>query len=97
MARNLPFDEQVRVRAYEIFLSRAGAGGTGGSPEQDWLQAEEEIRRQAAAAGEPIPEDPLENAETRPGPSASADKPGRDGTASRRPARTGRSNAARRA
>src|SRR5215471_1911635 len=33
-------DEQIRQRAYEIYLER---GGHGGSPEQDWLRAVEEI------------------------------------------------------
>jgi hypothetical protein len=34
-------EEQIRRRAYELFLQR---GGHGGSPEQDWLQAEAEVR-----------------------------------------------------
>ena len=33
-------EEQIRARAYEIYLER---GGNGGSPEQDWLRALEEI------------------------------------------------------
>ena len=33
-------EEKIRVRAYEIYLQR---GGNGGSPEQDWLRAVEEI------------------------------------------------------
>ena len=33
-------EEQIRQRAYEIYLER---GGHGGSPEQDWLRAVEEI------------------------------------------------------
>ena len=33
-------EEQIRVRAYELYLQR---GGHGGSPEQDWLRAKEEI------------------------------------------------------
>lgn len=33
-------EEQIRLRAYELYLQR---GGNGGSPEQDWLQAKEEI------------------------------------------------------
>jgi DUF2934 family protein len=33
-------EEQIRQRAYEIYLQR---GGNGGSPEQDWLRAVEEI------------------------------------------------------
>ncbi len=33
-------EEKIRVRAYEIYLQR---DGNGGSPEQDWLRAVEEI------------------------------------------------------
>jgi Protein of unknown function (DUF2934) len=33
-------EEQIRVRAYHLYLQR---GGNGGSPEQDWLRAQEEI------------------------------------------------------
>lgn len=33
-------EEQIRVRAYELYQQR---GGHGGSPEQDWLRAKEEI------------------------------------------------------
>jgi len=40
-------DEQIRVRAYEIYLER---GGNGGSPEQDWLRAREEVLARAAGA-----------------------------------------------
>jgi Protein of unknown function (DUF2934) len=39
-------DEQIRRRAYEIYLER---GGNGGSPEQDWLRAQEEVRARMAA------------------------------------------------
>jgi len=33
-------EEQIRARAYELYLQR---GGHGGSPEQDWLRAQQEI------------------------------------------------------
>lgn len=33
-------EEQIRHRAYELYLQR---GGHGGSPEQDWLRAQQEI------------------------------------------------------
>ena len=33
--------EQIRARAYEIYMAR---GGRPGSPEQDWAQAETELR-----------------------------------------------------
>ncbi len=33
-------EERIRARAYELYLQR---GGHGGSPEQDWLRAQEEI------------------------------------------------------
>jgi hypothetical protein len=40
-AEQLPLEERIRRRAYEIYLQRTGKGG---SPEQDWLQAVQEIR-----------------------------------------------------
>ena len=40
-------EEQIRRRAYEIYLER---GGNGGSPEQDWLRAQEEIRARSVAS-----------------------------------------------
>jgi hypothetical protein len=40
-------EEQIRQRAYEIYLQR---GGNGGSPEQDWLRAVEEVRGQQRTA-----------------------------------------------
>ena len=40
-------EEQIRRRAYEIYLER---GGNGGSPEQDWLRAQEEIRASIIAS-----------------------------------------------
>jgi hypothetical protein len=39
--RNVPSHEQIARRAYELFLAR---GGQNGSPEQDWFQAERELR-----------------------------------------------------
>ena len=33
-------EEKIRTRAYELYLQR---GGRGGSPEQDWLQAQKEV------------------------------------------------------
>ena len=39
--RREPTVEQIRQRAYEIFLAR---GSHGGSAESDWLQAERELR-----------------------------------------------------
>jgi hypothetical protein len=33
-------DEQIRLRAYQLYLERAGNGG---SPLQDWLRAQKEI------------------------------------------------------
>ncbi len=35
-----PSADEIRRRAYEIFLRRNGKGG---SPESDWLQAEREL------------------------------------------------------
>ncbi len=40
-------EEKIRVRAYELYLQR---GGHGGSPEQDWLRAVEEICGQQRTA-----------------------------------------------
>lgn len=40
-------EEKIRTRAYELYLQR---GGTGGSPEQDWLRAKEEICGQQSIA-----------------------------------------------
>jgi hypothetical protein len=34
-------DEEIRRRAYELYESR---GGNGGSPEDDWYRAERELR-----------------------------------------------------
>jgi hypothetical protein len=38
-------DEQVRARAYELYLQRQGDGGT---PEEDWYRAEAELRGKSA-------------------------------------------------
>jgi hypothetical protein len=40
-------EEQIRARAFELYLER---GGNGGSPEQDWLRAKEEISGQQRIA-----------------------------------------------
>ena len=40
-------EEKIRTRAYELYLQR---GGIGGSPEQDWLRAKEEICGQQSIA-----------------------------------------------
>jgi hypothetical protein len=40
-------EEKIRTRAYELYLQR---DGTGGSPEQDWLRAKEEICGQQSNA-----------------------------------------------
>jgi hypothetical protein len=41
--KDLPLEEKIRQRAHEIYLQR---GGEDGSELDDWLQAEDEIRRQ---------------------------------------------------
>ena len=41
-----PGDEQIRLRAYEIFLRRHGASG---DPFEDWLLAERELMAEAAS------------------------------------------------
>jgi Protein of unknown function (DUF2934) len=40
-AKPINLDEEIRRRAYEIYLERRG---TGGDAHQDWLMAEREIR-----------------------------------------------------
>ena len=38
-------EEEIRRRAYELYLQRrAAAGGENGNPNQDWLIAEREVR-----------------------------------------------------
>ncbi len=46
VTRETPLEEQVRLRAYEIYLQRNGHGG---SPEQDWFQAIAEVYGQSVA------------------------------------------------
>jgi hypothetical protein len=40
-ARQEPTPDQIRDRAYRLFLQR---GGQGGNPVEDWLTAERELR-----------------------------------------------------
>lgn len=40
-AENAPTEEQIRSRAYEIYIER---GGGDGNDEDDWRQAERELR-----------------------------------------------------
>ncbi len=47
---NCPTEEEIRMRAYMIYLSRNGAPG---DPVADWLQAERELN--ALMRGEPLP------------------------------------------
>jgi hypothetical protein len=44
----MSLEDEIRRRAYEIYLQRGNAPG---SQHDDWLAAEREIRTQAAAAG----------------------------------------------
>jgi hypothetical protein len=41
-------DEEIRRRAYELFLQR---NGNGGDPNRDWLAAENEVKARHAVAG----------------------------------------------
>ncbi|MEW6251019.1 MAG: DUF2934 domain-containing protein [Planctomycetota bacterium] len=50
LAPSAPSEEQIRQRAYEIYLSR---GATPGNPEWDWQQAELELRARIALLGRP--------------------------------------------
>ena len=45
-----PTPEQIRARAYQIYLARGGAPGT---PDGDWYQAELELRARIALLGKP--------------------------------------------
>lgn len=45
---NGPASEEIRQRAYEIYLARHGAPG---DPVRDWLQAERELREQLVLSG----------------------------------------------
>ena len=44
-----PSEEQIRQRAYEIYLTRGPAAG---NPEWDWQQAELELRARFALLGQ---------------------------------------------
>lgn len=50
-ARTTPSDDEIRERAYQIYLERGGAPG---DPVADWTQAERELR--AAYARRSVPE-----------------------------------------
>jgi hypothetical protein len=40
-------DEEIRRRAYELYLAR---GGRPGNPHEDWLRAEQQVRQRAQQA-----------------------------------------------
>jgi DUF2934 family protein len=43
--RHVNLEEEIRRRAYELYLQRAADAGNGnGDPNQDWLIAEREVR-----------------------------------------------------
>jgi len=44
----LNLDEEIRHRAYELYLQRNGSGG---DPNADWFTAEREVRARHAVAG----------------------------------------------
>lgn len=46
--RTANLDEEIRHRAYELYLERNGAAG---DPSWDWLTAEREVRARHATAG----------------------------------------------
>lgn len=49
-SKTLPIsEEQIRVRAYEIFLARAGRPGDAAA---DWMKAEDELREMALSVTE---------------------------------------------
>ena len=47
MNENRPTDDEIRLRAYEIYLNR---GGRHGWDQDDWFQAERELTQEAARA-----------------------------------------------
>jgi len=47
---DLNLDEEIRRRAYELYLERNGAAG---DPNRDWFIAEREVRSRYAGAGHP--------------------------------------------
>ena len=50
MAAPVNLEEEIRRRAYELYLERrATAGASNGDENQDWLVAEREIRQQYQA------------------------------------------------
>jgi len=48
-AAQLPLDERIQMRAYELYVLR---GNESGSELDDWLQAEDEIREEEEQAAE---------------------------------------------
>ena len=44
-----PTEEQIRMRAYEIYVARNGAPG---DPNADWRQAEQELRGRMTLLGQ---------------------------------------------
>jgi hypothetical protein len=49
---NVNLEEEIRRRAYELYLQRKAAGNTGnGDENQDWLIAEREIRSRLRSKG----------------------------------------------
>lgn len=47
-ATSINLDEEIRQRAYQIYLER---GATPGDESEDWFVAEREVRARAATAG----------------------------------------------
>jgi hypothetical protein len=47
---NLNIDDEIRRRAYEIYLQRAKNGQSAGDQNQDWLLAEREVRSRFTGA-----------------------------------------------
>lgn len=76
-AQVLPTDDQIRERAYHIYLARAGAPG---NPESDWIQAQRELTanvlRVATAVPAAVPEAQIA---PKNGPAMAAPKTALDG------------------
>jgi hypothetical protein len=51
-AKSVNLEEQIRVRAYELYLERRATAGSGsGDENQDWLIAEREVRSRLDGQG----------------------------------------------
>jgi hypothetical protein len=57
--KDIALEQQIRVRAYERYLKRQGRPG---SAENDWIEAEREVRSSSYQAGQRSPKPPQSRA-----------------------------------